>query len=217
MSGSINRLRNTQSRRPQKRALRFELLEERRLLSANVHQNPGVEVTDTAIITPHDTIPRFGALPTVVAIESGDWSNPLVWSDGSVPSVDAIVSIPAGLFVTYDVDSSVELDVVEVSGSLDFDPSVNTSLWLNELMVMPSGKLTVGTAENPIDASVSAEIVFTDTPGANGLNFKTGTVETPGIDPSQYGNGLLSFGSTIVRGRALDQTFFRIGSKHRGW
>ncbi|MCS7470823.1 hypothetical protein NZK35_29570 [Stieleria sp. ICT_E10.1] len=195
----LNLRAHSNNRSQAKRRLWFEALEQRRLLAMMGHNN-GVMVTEASVVTHHDIIPRFAANANFIAVQNGDWSNPEVWSTGQVPGADAIIRIPEGLDVDYDVDSQVALDAIEVSGRLDFKTDLNTSLWLNELMVMPGGTLTVGTQQSPIDVNVHAEIVFTDTPGPSGHHFKTGTVASPGIDPEQYGNGLIVFGHLDLHG-----------------
>lgn len=167
------------------------------------------EVTPDAVVTMHETIPRFAANPTFISISDGDWSDPSIWQNGQVPAADAVVSIPIGRTVTYDVNSSERLDAIEISGHLKFATDADTSLWLNELMVMPDGTLTIGTAAEPIASNVKAELVFTDTPQADGHHFKTGTVANPGIDPGQWGNGLIVLGKTEMHGHTLQNTFVR--------
>lgn len=220
-----NRRRAARKHSQLSRRLRLESLEGRRLLSADVTQlmagghHDGAEhtgaviVTETSILTHHDTIPRFGANPTNIAVADGRWSEASTWSTGQVPGADDVVSIPSGVAVTYDVESQLELDVVEVSGRLDFATDVDTSLWLNELMVMPSGTLTIGTEYDPVAASVTAEIVITDTPGSNGLHYKTGTVDQPGIDPNQWGNGILGFGTIEVHGQEKTSSYIRLAEE----
>jgi Ca2+-binding RTX toxin-like protein len=186
------------------RRLGFQTLENRLPLAADIghdmHHDMQVHVGSTEIITPRDTIPRFVSTPTVTAVKNGAWSQPQTWSNGRVPGANAAVRIPAGISVVYDVDSQAKLNAVEVGGNLQFANNIDTSLWLNELMVLPSGALIVGTDSNPISQAVTAEIVFTDTPGSNGLHYKTGTLTNPGIDPSQWGNGLLVFGTLELHG-----------------
>lgn len=203
--------RSRSSRRAQRRRLLIERLDQRQLLAgdlmmgseglppggAMVHHS-GFTVTDSVVETHHDRVPRFGADPTVVAVADGYWSDPATWSIG-IPDEGDVVAIPAGVSVIYDVDSEVPLDVIEVGGRLDFDPGIDTSLWLNELMVLPHGVLTVGTADAPIHASVDAEIVFTDE-----------ALKTDTIDPQQFGNGLLVFGTAVMHGSELEQTFTRL-------
>lgn len=169
-----------------------------------------VRVTPSAVIMMNDTIPRFGMNPTSISILDGNWSDPTIWQNGHVPSTNAIVSIPAGRSVTYNMNSTSRLDAIEVSGHLKFATETSTSLWLNEIMVMPSGTLTVGTAVSPIASTVKVDIVFTDTPQADGHHFKTGTVANPGVDPSQWGNGLIVFGKAEMHGHTLQNTFVRV-------
>ena len=176
----------------------YQRLEPRNLLSGS---GGDVTVTATHIITPHDMIPRLGGQPTVSAINDGDWSSPTTWDTGFVPGTDDIVNIPDGLTVVYDVNSQVRLDVIEVSGQLEFDTESVTSLWLNELFVLPSGSLTIGTADNRVSEFVTTEIVFTDTPDDNGNHFKTGMLDLPGLDPEQYGNGIIVLGSIEIYGQ----------------
>ncbi|MDM4018832.1 G8 domain-containing protein [Roseiconus lacunae] len=181
-----------------KRTLFFEGLESRQLLHGG-----HVEVTDTHVKTSFDTIPRFAANADYVAIASGDWSDASNWYStlpNDVPGPGSTVQIPNGITLEYDLLSDARLDAVEVSGALNFATDVDTSLWLNELMVMPEGSLTIGTPDAPVKDSVSAEIVFTDTPDSFGRHYKTGSVDAPGVDPSQYGNGLLVFGAVTIHG-----------------
>ncbi|QDV26829.1 G8 domain-containing protein [Aureliella helgolandensis] len=171
------------------RSLRIQQLESRRLLH-------GASVTDFSVVTMHDTIPRFAANAEFVAVRSGDWSDPLTWNQRRVPGVGATVQIPQGQDVDYDVNSHTKLDAIEVSGRLDFDPTVDTALWINEIMVMPHGTMTIGTADDSVAPSQKAEIVFTDsTP-------KTGTKNAPGEDIWNFGNGLIVLGTLELHGAA---------------
>ena len=211
------RLRNPKKKsRRTHRSMRVQQLENRQLLAGDVGMHPNIQVTDTAVITHHDTVPRFAANPTHVAITDGNWSDPATWNRSWIPGRNARVSIPKGMRVNYDLDSRTELDAVEVAGQLDFYRWRDTSMRLNELMVLPSGALVMGTERNPMPAQYEAEIVFTDTPGADGLHFKTGTVEQPGIDPSQYGNGLIVFGRLDVHGAAKTPFVRAVGDIQQG-
>ncbi len=77
------------------RILKLEFLENRRMLHGD-----GVQVTPTAVITEHDTVPRFAAEANFIAVQSGDWSNPLTWNTRQVPGESAKVRIPNGIDVT---------------------------------------------------------------------------------------------------------------------
>ena len=92
--------RNIQRRRKtrNKTRLNFQRLEKRCLLNADM---AGVTVTETHIITHHDTVPRFVANPTDVAIRNGNWSDPNTWADGTVPTRDDFVRVGDGLSLIH--------------------------------------------------------------------------------------------------------------------
>ena len=160
----------------------FETLEHRRLLSAT-DIGLGVTVTESAIITANDTVPRFVSQPTDIAIRSGDWSNPNTWADGTVPTREDFVRVDEGILVQF--DTVAEIDSLEIIGQLEFATDQDTSLLVTTITVLPSGSLTIGTADNPVADSVSVNIVFRD------VALQTGTLDDPGIDPSQYGLSLI--------------------------
>jgi hypothetical protein len=159
------------------------------------------------IYTPTDMIPNFGEFPTDVAVKSGNWSDPTVWSAGHLPGAGDVVNIGAGKTVTYDVVSTQAVDTVSIlaGGTLQFRTNVNTQLTVVNLMVLPGGTLTVGTVAQPVSAAVSAQIVFADTP----LDLTK--------DPSQYGHGLLGLGNVFMAGAQHNTTFVKLASEaHAG-
>ena len=97
-----------------------------------------------------------------------------------------------GILVQF--DTVAEIDSLEIIGQLEFATDQDTSLLVTTITVLPSGSLTIGTADNPVADSVSINIVFRD------VALQTGTLDAPGIDPSQYGNGLLVFGELTTHG-----------------
>ena len=123
-------------------------------------------VTETHIITPHDTIPRFCADPTVVARVSGPWSDPNTWSTGQVPRSDSRVSIPQNRHVTYNVHSDAEIDCIEIAeqGELAWATNQDTRLRVTTLQVLPHGALTIGASGNPVSANHMAELIIRDVP-----------------------------------------------------
>ena len=178
----------------------FETLENRRLMTVNAPnvEFPSVEVTETAIITANDTVPRFVSQPTDIAIRNGDWNDPSTWADGTVPTSEDLVRINEGVSVQFDTET--EIDSLEILGELEFVTDQDTSLLVTTITVLPSGSLTIGTADNPIEDAVSVNVVFRD------IELQTGTIDNPGIDPLQYGNGLLVFGEFTTHG--ADKTPF---------
>lgn len=167
-----------------------------------VVSNNTLIVTPEYIQTPYLRMPNFGGEPTLVASQSGNWSDPATWN-GRLPQAGDIVSIGSGLTVTYDVASTTMLDVVAIQsgGKLIFRTDVNTSLRVSTLLVMEGGELTVGTTANPVAATVTAQILFPDVP-----------IDTT-IDPEQFGHGLIAFGKVTMHGTTRTETFIRLAQE----
>lgn len=176
------------------------------LLGASVvFASPGLTVTDSTIVTHHDTIPRFcGPLrATVNSVKGGAWNDPTVWSTGSVPGSGARVAIQSGHSVSYAVVNNTALDCVEVrdGGVLSFATGSNTKLVVGSIIVLEDGRMTVGTEGSPVSSSVTAEIVIDDLP-----------LDTI-LDPSQWGTSFLVFGDLKMHGAPLSDTFVRTTSE----
>lgn len=125
---------------------------------------------------------------THLAVNSGNWSSAGTWAGGVIPPANAVVEIPQGVTVTYDVQSDVKAESVVIFGTLDFRTDIHTRMRVNNLQVAPTGTLTIGTAANPVAADVNAEIIFNDSP-----------VNTA-LDPEQWGNGLVALGKVTIHG-----------------
>jgi hypothetical protein len=152
-------------------------------------------------------VPDFGANPTVTAVQSGAWSSPATWSTGQIPGAGDIVAIPAGDTVTYDVVSTAALNTVEIrsGGMLTFRTDINTTLTVQNLLVLQGGTLQVGSAAAPEQVGVKAQIIFPNIP----LNT--------GIDPGQFGNGLIALGTVSMHGAALSTTHVTLAAEaHAG-
>jgi len=144
------------------------------------------------IRTAFGAIPDFGANPTIRSVASGAWSNPNTWSLGRVPATGDIVDISPNTTVTYDVASTAHLNTVEVQagGNLMWRPSINTVMYVGNLLVLPNAVLTVGTAASPIAANVSATI------------FISNQAINTAIDPSQFGTSFIGLGTVSIQGSA---------------
>jgi PKD repeat protein len=167
-----------------------------------VNPASGVTVTPDWIITQHDKIPNFGGQPTLVAAQSGNWSNPATWG-GRLPETGDIVAIGQGMTVFYDQVSDVKIHTVsiEAGGTLQFRTDASTRLRVSNLLVLPEGTLTIGTQATPVASGVKAEVIINDTP----LDLTK--------DPSQYGNGVLVFGKVSMHGAVLSDTWTRLATE----
>ena len=111
--------------------------------------------------------------------------------DNVIPGNHLVVA--AGETFTLPPDST--LDAIEVAGTLKVSREHDTVCRFTHLQILPGGKLDCGTEADPVLRSV--EFIVRDVPLA------TGTVEHPGPDPFQWGNGILCFGEWRMHGRSL--------------
>jgi hypothetical protein len=157
-------------------------------------------VHDGASGLPHG-IPDFCASPTITSTSSGNWSSASTWSPARVPGANDRVRVASGNVVTYDTVSSSDLNCINVDGQLTFRTDINTRLQVGTLMIKDSGALEVGRVGSPVNANVTAEIVFANV----ALNTTT--------DPEQYGTGIIGFGRVYMHGAVLSPTFTRFSSE----
>ena len=185
------------------------------LHSAVLADGGSIEISDSFVRVPHDIVPRFGNIvgagkPIMVNLRAGNFSDPTIWPDGMVPGHDARIQIASDTVVTYDLHTETRLDCIEVAehGHLTFATDRSTKIYLNELLIMPAGELSLGTEDQPIGDGVTAEIVI-----RGDTALKTGSIAVPGIDPRQYGKGLIVFEKVRIHGRRMDQTFIRFAGE----
>jgi PKD repeat protein len=142
------------------------------------------------ITTMTDTIPDFGAFPTVTSVASGPWSDPTTWSGGAVPKAGAIVAITAGTTVVFDLANSPTITTIEVrnGGDLNFDTTSSHTLTVGTLEVLQGGCFCIGTPGAPIAPNLTDQVVFADQP------------IDPVADPQAWGTGLIDFGMVNLEG-----------------
>ena len=153
--------------------------------------------------TPRDHVPNFAASPTIRSAADGAWSSAATWTPARLPAPADIVSVTHT--VTYD-STTGDADVIgiDAGGVLRFAINQSTRIRVGTLMVLPNGRLEVGTALNPVPASMTAEIIIRD----KALNALA--------DPDQYGTGLLSVDGTVtMHGAVKSPTFVRTASEPR--
>lgn len=122
------------------------------------------------------------------AVKDGSWFDPATWG-GTVPDNEAGVYIPEGRTVLYDGKSDARLKTVRVDGALNFATDKDSSLLVDTLAIAPTGKLTIGTDKNPVQADKTVNITF-----------RSDTALDRSIDPKQFGKGLISHGQVQING-----------------
>lgn len=126
---------------------------------------------------------------THVAVASGDWSDRATWEGGVVPGDAARVVIPEGLTVTVDGVLAPEIKTVRADGVLAFATDRDTELKVDTLVTTMTGELRIGSREAPVDAGVTARVVFAD----------DGVIDRD-WDPSLISRGALLHGKTVING-----------------
>jgi G8 domain len=95
-----------------------------------------------------------------VAARNGDWSDPGTWAS-RVPIAGARVAIPQGVTVTVSVPIAVAaLDWVRVEGRLHFSQGNNSQLSVRTVLVTPTGTLSIGAPDSPVDPGKTVRLLF---------------------------------------------------------
>ncbi len=179
----------TRRRRAQVPSPPVEVLEERQMLAGV--SDPGQFIsldTGEALFNPAH-VNNAGGRRIVGSSASGLWSDAATWGGVTLGSND-IVKIGAGHTVTLDTNVDVHSVVLYPGGHLKFSTNQDTSLRVVNLFVLQGSLLEVGSENSPIQAGVTAEIVFKDTPLSN-----------------SWSNGLVVTGKVRIHGEAQSQSF----------
>jgi hypothetical protein len=104
---------------------------------------------------------------------------------------DEVLEIDHGATLTFDVVSDKKVRAIVAYGSLTFATDLNTKLRVGDLIVAPTGKLSVGAEQAPIGESYTAQIVIADYP-LDRLN-----------DPYQLGRSIIGLGEVEMYGRKI--------------
>ncbi len=167
------------SRRPRSRSKPFccrptiELLESRLVPDATAVANAEhiavFGVADANGVVTGGLVPDSAV--TVRSVACGNWSDPTVWSTGTVPHALDNVLVSAGTAVTVDGDESGSgaLRTIRVDGTLAFNPHANTTLLVDTIIVEDTGVFDMGSpadpsdpTSGPIDAAHRATVIFAD-------------------------------------------------------
>lgn len=123
------------------------------------------------------------------AVSSGPWFNASTWQGSQIPGNNARVLIPANTIVTYNGTSNNRLFTLRVDGELTFSTQQNTRMFIDTLIVAPTGSLVIGTEGSPVRSNVSAEIVIADN-GPIDVNW----------DPMLLSRGVIVHGRVRIHG-----------------
>jgi hypothetical protein len=69
--------------------------------------------------------------------------------------------IPQDLSIWYGKESEARLDTLRVDGMLRFAPKQDTKMLVDTFVVSPDGKLKIRSADRPIQADKTTQIIFT--------------------------------------------------------
>ncbi len=132
---------------------------------------------------------------TYTAAKSGEWDDPATWEQGAVPGTEpeneARVVIPEEFTVTVDAVQQERIQTIRVDGVLAFDPTVNTQLMVDTIVIDPRGTFQMGSEAAPIAADVEARVIITD----------DGPIDAS-WDPGVFSRGILSHGTFRIYGDA---------------
>lgn len=157
--------------------------------------NPGMASEHAAVLA---LVPRSSA--THVAVADGSWSAAATWQSGRVPDADAKVLIPDGIAVLYDLKSDAGIFTLRVDGTLRFAPDRDTRLVIDTVVVAPKGQLEIGTAADPMQPDVRAQILISG----------KGDIDTA-WDPMLLSRGVISHGQAKMHG-AAKTAFLKAGT-----
>ncbi|MEM8789523.1 MAG: G8 domain-containing protein [Pseudomonadota bacterium] len=129
----------------------------------------------------------------VVAAASGDWSDPATWAGGSVPGANALVVVPEGVEVTYDVapGTAAPIFAVRIQGALDFATDQDTEMVVDTIFSEGGSRLTVGTPDDPVDGGFDAEII---------IRSDTAPADQRDWDPGEFSKGVVTMGAVRIAG-----------------
>ncbi len=138
-----------------------------------------------------DLVPMESA--DAIAVHSGIWADPSIWSTGQAPSDGSFVVVPEGVHVEIQSDElGTTIDRIRVDGTLSFSPEKRTGLSVVTLVVSPTGVLEFGTLSQPIVRHRPATMVIAD----RGPRDRV-------ADPSDLSGGLLCLGRVEIHGEAV--------------
>jgi hypothetical protein len=117
---------------------------------------------DATMAMPDDHVAMLASTVSwnVVASTSGAWNDPGTWQGGRVPRDGDNVRIAQGVTVRVTDRQSAALARIFVEGALSFSPDQNTRLIVDTMLIGTNAAVEIGTAMQPLQAGVSAELII---------------------------------------------------------
>lgn len=176
----------------------------------------------TATVEAAESFVTPGAVPARTAVASGLWNDPSNWSPAGVPKVGNAVTIPDGIVITNDIETStVEALTVAEGATLVFDG------W--NALLRAGGVVVNGTLTHVVNSATEANPDGSWTPNgrvnvncANLTVSATGRIDAKGLgyQGSVAGTNAKGFGPGATdRGPSLyggNQTGLGVGGSHGG-
>jgi hypothetical protein len=129
------------------------------------------------------------------------WADPASWKYVSGPNTSGIPGAGDTVLITFGsnvtIDGYADARTVRSDGTLRFDPTQDTALKLDTLLVEPGGTFEMGTQAQPIEANHHAKVIFTDRISSLGPNARLAW------DPLQFSLGMITHGHVSIYGSTV--------------
>lgn len=137
-----------------------------------------------------------------VAVQDGDWESGTTWAGGVAPSqtgsAKVDVFIPEGRSVEITSELASPVETVNVEGTLSLAPDQDTRLDVNSMRVGSNGRLAIGSSDQRVNATNTAEIVFDGSTSVSEI----------ANDPNRLGKGLVVNPGGEIELHGADKTPF---------
>lgn len=159
-----------------------------------ISEHAGHAVAEDAVLalTPHVSASH-------IAVQDGLWSDPMTWDVGAVPGDGAVVLVPIGVNVAYDVATAPRLDRLRVDGALRVALDQSTQMHVETVVIAHSGLLEIGAGfESRLPGMFEFELIISDR--AYAISPSMPSDLDLANDPLLMGRGIICLGNFVVFG-----------------
>lgn len=134
-----------------------------------------------------------------IAVQDGSWNDPLTWDVGAVPGEGAVVLVPIGVNVTYDVSTAPRLDRLRLDGALRAALDQSCQMHVETVIIAHSGLLEIGAGfESRLPGVFEFELTLSDRAYAISQNAPSDL--DLANDPFLMSRGIICLGNFVVFG-----------------